>query len=182
VRPRQCRCSSSPGDRRAGDRLLDTNRDVGAEGIIAKRRTGVYRSGPSRERLKTKCSEVGRFVINGFRDVTPGEIEAVTVTEVVDDKLLSAGATAGRRQRRRSSMMLMSCSKKRPSPSSSKLMMIGLPLKIVLWQRSSSMRAARPPRATQMRGHDDWSLLPSSGALKVRVSGSRITPASTFVA
>jgi hypothetical protein len=29
-----------------------------------------------------------------------------------------------------------------------------------------------------MRGHDDWSPLPSSGALKVRVSGSRITAAS----
>jgi hypothetical protein len=29
-------------------------------------------------------------------DVTPGEIEAVTVAEVVDDKLTPAGAAAGR--------------------------------------------------------------------------------------
>jgi bifunctional non-homologous end joining protein LigD len=46
-----------------GDRLLDAVRDVGAEGIVAKRRVGLYRAGPSREWLKTKCSEVGRFVI-----------------------------------------------------------------------------------------------------------------------
>src|SRR5262249_59013634 len=35
-------------------------------------------AGRSREWLKTKCSEVGRFVITGCRDVTPGEIEAVS--------------------------------------------------------------------------------------------------------
>jgi bifunctional non-homologous end joining protein LigD len=74
-----------------GDRLLDAVREVGAEGIVAKRRAGLYRSGPSREWLKTKCSEVGRFVITGFRDITSGEIEAVTVAEVVDDKLLPVG-------------------------------------------------------------------------------------------
>jgi hypothetical protein len=48
-------------------------------------------SRPSREWLKTKCSEFGKFVITGFRDSTPGEIEAVTVAEIVDDKLLPAG-------------------------------------------------------------------------------------------
>jgi len=36
----------------------------------------VYRPGPNREWLKTKCSAVGKFVITGFRDLTPGEIEA----------------------------------------------------------------------------------------------------------
>ena len=46
---------------------------------------------PSRDWLKTKCSEIGKFVITGFRDSTPGEIEAVTVAEIVDDKLLPAG-------------------------------------------------------------------------------------------
>jgi hypothetical protein len=40
---------------------------------------------------QTKCSEVGKFVITGFRDLTPGEIEAITVAEVIDDKLLPAG-------------------------------------------------------------------------------------------
>jgi ATP-dependent DNA ligase len=85
-----------------GDRLLAAVREAGAEGIVAKRRTSLYRSGPSREWLKTKCSEVGKFVITGFRDVTPGEIEAVTVAEVVDDKLTPAGEVqfgVGRRLR-----------------------------------------------------------------------------------
>jgi hypothetical protein len=49
----------------------------------------------SREWLKTKCSDVGRFVITGFRDVTSGEIEAITVAEVIDDKLLPAGRRQG---------------------------------------------------------------------------------------
>jgi bifunctional non-homologous end joining protein LigD len=85
-----------------GDRLLDAVRKAGAEGIVAKRRTGLYRAGPSREWLKTKRSEVGKFIITGFRDLTPGTIEAVTVAEVVDDKLLPAGEVqfgVGRRLR-----------------------------------------------------------------------------------
>jgi bifunctional non-homologous end joining protein LigD len=85
-----------------GDRLLAAVREVGAEGIVAKRRTGLYRAGPSREWLKTKCSAVGKFVITGFRDLTPGEIEAVTVAEIIDDKLMPAGEVqfgVGRRLR-----------------------------------------------------------------------------------
>jgi bifunctional non-homologous end joining protein LigD len=85
-----------------GDRLFDAVREVGAEGIVAKRRVGLYRSGPSREWLKTKCSAIGKFVITGFRDATPGEIEAVTVAEMVDDELLPAGEVqfgVGRRLR-----------------------------------------------------------------------------------
>jgi bifunctional non-homologous end joining protein LigD len=74
-----------------GDRLLVAVREVGAEGIVAKRCAGLYRPGPSREWLKTKCSAVGRFVITSFRDIAPGEIEAVTVAEVIGDKLLPAG-------------------------------------------------------------------------------------------
>jgi bifunctional non-homologous end joining protein LigD len=62
-----------------------------AEGVVGKRRAGLYRSGPSRAWLKTKCSEVGRFVITGFRDLAPGEIAAVTVAEVIEDKLLPTG-------------------------------------------------------------------------------------------
>jgi bifunctional non-homologous end joining protein LigD len=85
-----------------GDRLLDAVREVGAEGIVAKRRAGFYRAGPSREWLKTKCSAVGKFIITGFRDLTPGEIEAITVAEVIDDKLLPTGEVqfgVGRRLR-----------------------------------------------------------------------------------
>jgi ATP-dependent DNA ligase len=57
---------------------------------------------PSRDWLKTKCNEIGKFVITGFRDSTPGEIEAITVAEVIDDKLLLAGEVqfgVGRRLR-----------------------------------------------------------------------------------
>jgi ATP-dependent DNA ligase len=85
-----------------GDRLFAAVREVGAEGIVAKRRAGLYRSGPRREWLKTKCSEVGKFVITGFRDATPGEIEAVTVAEVIGDKLVPVGEVqfgVGRRLR-----------------------------------------------------------------------------------
>ena len=41
---------------------------------------------PSRDWLKTKCSEIGKFV-----RCHTGEIKAVTVAEVIDDKLLPAG-------------------------------------------------------------------------------------------
>ena len=54
-------------------------------------------------------------------DVTPGEIEAVTVAEVIDDKLLPAAAG----WRRRSSTTPMSRSYNRPSASSSKWRTIG---------------------------------------------------------
>jgi hypothetical protein len=56
-------------------------------------------------------------------DVTPGTIEAVTVAEVIDAKLLPAAA--GRR--RRSSTAPMSRSYNRPSASSSKRRTIGAP-------------------------------------------------------
>jgi hypothetical protein len=38
-----------------------------------------------------KPNGVGKFIITGFRDLTPGEIEAVTVAEVIDDKLTPVG-------------------------------------------------------------------------------------------
>jgi hypothetical protein len=43
-----------------GDRLFEAVRQVGAEGIVAKRADKPYRPGPGREWLKTKCREVGR--------------------------------------------------------------------------------------------------------------------------
>jgi hypothetical protein len=43
---------------------------------------------PSRDRLKTKRT----FVITGFRDATPAEIEAISVAEIIGDKLMPAGA------------------------------------------------------------------------------------------
>jgi bifunctional non-homologous end joining protein LigD len=77
-----------------GDRLLAAVREAGAEGIVAKRRAGLYRSGPSRDWLKTKCSEIGKFV-----RCHTGEIKAVTVAEVIDDKLPPAERYANRNSR-----------------------------------------------------------------------------------
>ena len=51
----------------------------------------AFLKGPSRDWLKTKCGEVGTFVITGFRDITPGEIEAVTVAEIIGDTLTPVG-------------------------------------------------------------------------------------------
>jgi bifunctional non-homologous end joining protein LigD len=64
-----------------GDRLFEAVRQAGGEGIVAKRKAGAYRAGPSREWLKTKCSEVAEFIITGFRDSEPGTLEAVRVAE-----------------------------------------------------------------------------------------------------
>jgi hypothetical protein len=55
--------------------------------FLPKRKTAAK----SREWLKTRCSAVGKFVITGFRDITSGQIEAITVAEVVDDKLMPVG-------------------------------------------------------------------------------------------
>jgi bifunctional non-homologous end joining protein LigD len=102
-----------------GDSLLAAVRKVSAEGIVAKRRTGLYRAGPSRAWLKTKCAEVGKFIITGFRDLTPGTIEAVTVAEVIEDKLLPAGEVqfgVGRRLRQ-----ALEAIRLKPRPSSGRV-------------------------------------------------------------
>ena len=51
-----------------GRELLEAVRQVGAEGIVSKRRGSLYRGGESRDWLKTKCHETGVFVITGFRN------------------------------------------------------------------------------------------------------------------
>ena len=42
-----------------GREIFDKACELGTEGIISKRRGSLYRSGESREWLKTKCSETG---------------------------------------------------------------------------------------------------------------------------
>jgi bifunctional non-homologous end joining protein LigD len=66
-----------------GDLLFEAVREIGGEGIVAKQKSGFYRPGPSREWLKTKCSDVAEFIITGFRDGEPGTLEAVRVAEPV---------------------------------------------------------------------------------------------------
>src|SRR3954471_16041978 len=57
-----CRCPS-------GRELFEAVRQVGAEGIVSKRRGSFYRGGESRDWLKTKCHETGVFAITGFSEL-----------------------------------------------------------------------------------------------------------------
>jgi len=66
-------------------------RQIGAEGIVSKRRGGLYYGGESREWLKTKCSETGVFAISGFSELGEGRLDAVYVAEARDDVLCPAG-------------------------------------------------------------------------------------------
>ena len=74
-----------------GAQLFDRVREVGAEGIVSKRLGSLYRGRESRDWLKTKCHEVGHFVITGFEELGEGRLEAVHVAEEIAGKLVSAG-------------------------------------------------------------------------------------------
>ena len=77
---------------RIGRELFEAARQVGAEGIVSKRRGSIYRGGASRDWLKTKAFEIGRFVITGYAELGPGRLEAVYVAEARDGaELLPAG-------------------------------------------------------------------------------------------
>ena len=58
----------------------------GHESIVSKREGSAYRSGESRDWLKTKVSETGAFVITGYI-----EREAVAVFELKDGVLVPTG-------------------------------------------------------------------------------------------
>jgi bifunctional non-homologous end joining protein LigD len=74
-----------------GNELFEAVRQIGAEGIVSKRRGSVYRGGESREWLKTKCSETAVFAITGFSELGNGKLEAVYVAEARDGVLCPAG-------------------------------------------------------------------------------------------
>jgi hypothetical protein len=65
-----------------GKELFEALRQIGAEGIVSKRRSSLYRGGESREWLKTKCSETGVFAITGFSGYS--KLDAVYVAEPRD--------------------------------------------------------------------------------------------------
>jgi bifunctional non-homologous end joining protein LigD len=67
-------------------KLFEAVGQVGAEGIVSKRRGSPYRGGPSRGWLKAKISETAAFVITGFI-----EREAVAVAELRDGQLVPIG-------------------------------------------------------------------------------------------
>ena len=74
-----------------GNELFEAVRQIGAEGIVSKRRGSVYRGGESREWLKTKCSETAVFAITGFSELGEGRLDAVYVAEARDGVLCPAG-------------------------------------------------------------------------------------------
>jgi len=74
-----------------GRELLEAVRQVGAEGIVSKRAGSAYRDGVRRDWLKTKCHEVGQFVVTGFTELEGGRLEALHVAELNAGELVSAG-------------------------------------------------------------------------------------------
>src|SRR3954469_24582383 len=74
-----------------GRQLFEAVRQVGAEGIVSKRRGSIYRGGESRDWLKTKCHETGLFAITGFSELGEGRLEAIYVAEERDGALHPAG-------------------------------------------------------------------------------------------
>jgi bifunctional non-homologous end joining protein LigD len=74
-----------------GDRLFESARQVGCEGIVSKKLGSRYRGGPSRDWLKTKVAETGIFVVTGFNELAPLRLEALSVAEDRDGALVDAG-------------------------------------------------------------------------------------------
>src|ERR1044071_617348 len=77
--------------RGTGRQLFEAVREVGAEGIVSKRRGSLYAGGQSRDWLKTKRSETGVFAITGFSELGEGRLEAIYVAEDRDGALHPVG-------------------------------------------------------------------------------------------
>ncbi|HET9848694.1 MAG TPA: hypothetical protein VFR68_09090 [Candidatus Dormibacteraeota bacterium] len=74
-----------------GAELFERVRTLDGEGIVSKRRGRPYRGGESRDWLKSKVFEVGRFVVTGFQELGEGRLEALHVAEERDGRLHPAG-------------------------------------------------------------------------------------------
>jgi len=64
---------------------------MGGEGVVSKRLGRPYRGGESRDWLKLKVFEIGRFMITGFQELGEGRLEAIHVAEEHDGRLYPAG-------------------------------------------------------------------------------------------
>jgi ATP-dependent DNA ligase len=71
--------------------LFARAREIGCEGIVSKRLSSPYRAGISRVWTKTKVSETATFIIIGYEEPAPGNIEALLVAERRDGRWLTAG-------------------------------------------------------------------------------------------
>ncbi|AMS45159.1 ATP-dependent DNA ligase [Aminobacter aminovorans] len=63
---------------------------MGLEGIVSKRRASIYRSGPSKDWLKTKAYMTGEFVVIGY-ERKRGEAPSLLLAEGTDSKLRYVG-------------------------------------------------------------------------------------------
>jgi ATP-dependent DNA ligase len=61
------------------------------EGIVSKRLGSRYKGGQSREWLKIKVSEIGTFVVTGFKELGPNRLEAIRVAQKLSGALVDAG-------------------------------------------------------------------------------------------
>src|SRR4051794_35516921 len=55
-----------------GDRLFESARAVGCEGIVSKKLGSRYKGGPSRDWVKTKVSTTAVFTVTGFKETAAG--------------------------------------------------------------------------------------------------------------
>jgi bifunctional non-homologous end joining protein LigD len=74
-----------------GDRLFESARAVGCEGIVSKRLGSRYKGGPTRDWIKTKVSTTGVFTVTGFKETPAGRLEAIRVADLHDGNLVEAG-------------------------------------------------------------------------------------------
>jgi bifunctional non-homologous end joining protein LigD len=59
--------------------LFEAMQNAGCEGIVSKRLGSHYRGGQSRDWLKIKVSEIGVFVVTGFKELGHNRLEAIMV-------------------------------------------------------------------------------------------------------
>jgi bifunctional non-homologous end joining protein LigD len=67
-----------------GKQLFEKVREMGGEGVVSKRLGRPYRGGESRDWLKSKVFEIGRFAITGFQELGEGRLEAIHVAKEHD--------------------------------------------------------------------------------------------------
>jgi hypothetical protein len=79
-----------------GRELFEAARQVGVEGIVLEAPRQIYRGGESRDWLKPKVLEVGRFVITGFAELGPSRLEPGRSDRNSPQKGLSAHFIAAR--------------------------------------------------------------------------------------
>ena len=72
-------------------------RQIGAEGIVSKRRGSIYRAGESRDWIRSKVFEVGEFAVTAFNELSRSPRAARSVSRSLLISPLSQGDQFARR-------------------------------------------------------------------------------------